>query len=719
MLTKLPLVVAILDQENIFIECSDQWTEQFNKKRRDLIGNNFLEVFPCHNSELAATLNKNLKREALISGKEQIIRNKKNLWFDWKVQSLTHNKVKYKYLTLKDVTRVKKLDDLIDKTGKVARIGYWELDLIENKLQWSEMTKKIHGKPQSYQPSLEEGIYFYKEGKYRDLIEEKVNNAIVHGTSWDEELIITTSKGKELWVRAKGEAERINNKTVRVFGILQDIHKNKLEQLKFEKVNERLQLATQEAKIGIWEYDVATNTRVWDSNMYSLFGIKKNRKLSADPMGHFIHEDEREEMVEKLKLALEGKIKFDFNYRILRPDGQVKHFNSKATIKRNSNGEPLTVIGTCTDITDLRTTQLQLQRNEESFAGAFESSSIGMALVNLSGKWLQVNNSICKSLGYSREELLKLSFRDITHTDDLKKGMDEMYELIKGNRETFQLNKRYIHKKGYVVHAFLTVTRVANIEGKTSHFIAQVVDMTQMVTNKEKLGEVLKLTREQNLSLLNFAHIVSHNLRSHSGNIAMLSDFLKKEKASKEVTELTTMLQSASLGLAETISHLNDVVQVRTTTEEKMTSTSLEKSILGTMRNIEAQINEVNPLIKIDIQKEHLVNVVPAYLDSIFLNLFTNALKYCSTKRRLEIEVTSKILNNEVIVKFRDNGLGLDLGRYGNRVFGMFKTFHDHKDAKGIGLFMTKNQIESMRGKIEVESIVDVGTLFTIRFEKA
>ena len=719
MLTKLPLVVAILDKENIFIECSDQWTEQFNKKRSDLIGSNFLTVFPCHNSELATTLNKNLKREALISGKEQITRNKKNLWFDWKVQSLTHNKVKYKYLTLKDVTRAKKLNDLIDKTGKVARIGYWELDLIENKLLWSDITKKIHEKPLSYQPSLEEGIYFYKEGKYRDLIEEKVNDAIVHGTSWDEELIITTSKGKELWVRAKGEAERVNNKTIRIFGTFQDIHKNKLEQIKFEKVNERLQLATQEAKIGIWEYDVATNTRVWDSNMYSLFGIKKNRKLSADPMGHFIHEDEREEMVEKLKLALEGKISFDFNYRILRPDGQVKHLNSKATIKRNSKGEAHTVIGTCTDITDLRTTQLQLQRNEESFVGAFESSFIGMALVDLSGNWLQVNNSICKSLGFSREELLKLSFSDITHTDDLEKGMDEMYDLIKGNQESFQLNKRYIHKKGYVVHAFLTVTRVANIEGKTSHFIAQVVDMTQMVTNKEKLGEVLKLTKEQNQSLLNFAHIVSHNLRSHSGNIAMLSDFLKKEKASKEVTELTTMLQSASLGLAETISHLNDVVQVRTTTEEKMTSTSLEKSILGTMRNIEAQINEVNPLIKMDIQKEHLVNVVPAYLDSIFLNLFTNALKYCSTKRRLEIEVTSKILNNEVIVKFRDNGLGLDLGRYGNRVFGMFKTFHDHKDAKGIGLFMTKNQIESMRGKIEVESIVDVGTLFTIRFEKA
>ncbi len=719
-LTKIPLAIAILDQENIFIECSDQWTEQFNKKRSDLIGYNFLQVFSWDSSELATILNTKLKREALISGSEQIVKNKKKLWFDWKVQSLTHNKVKYKYLTLKDVTRAKKLDDLIEKTGKVARIGYWEVELESKTVIWSDITKEIHETAKDYKPTLEEGINFYKEGEHRDHISKLVNSAITTGEPWDTELIIVTVNGKEVWVRAKGEVERINGEPVRIFGTFQDINEKKRAELKFNETSERLALATKEAKIGIWQYNVAENELIWDDNMFTLYGIKREDFSGAiDAWEKSIHPDDKERGKKELEMAIGGEQEFDTTFRIIKPNGNIFHIKAFATVKRDNEGNPLTMLGTNWDVTDLKTTQLQLQRSEESFVGAFENSSIGMALVGLDGRWMQVNTSLCESLGYSKEELLKLSFKEITHTEDLEKGMDEMYDLIKGKKESFQLNKRYIHKKGHAIHAFLTVTRVGNIDGKTSHFIAQVADLTQMVINKEKLRDVLKLTREQNQSLLNFAHIVSHNLRSHSGNITMLSDFLRKEKASKEIVELTTMLKSASVGLAETISHLNDVVQVRTTTEEKMTPTGLEKCILGTIRNIEAQINELNPLLKINVKKEHLVNVVPAYLDSIFLNLFTNALKYCSNKRRLEIEVTSKIINNEIVVKFKDNGLGLDLGRYGNRVFGMFKTFHNHKDAKGIGLFITKNQIEAMRGKIEIESVVDVGTLFTMRFEKA
>ena len=239
-----------------------------------------------------------------------------------------------------------------------------------------------------------------------------------------------------------------------------------------------------------------------------------------------------------------------------------------------------------------------------------------------------------------------------------------------------------------------------------------------MVESERKLKDYLQVTREQNQSLLNFAHIVSHNLRSHSTNMSMLIDFLMKESNIDEIDKIKDMLQSASSGLTETVSHLNEVVQVRTSTLEKMKPVSLEKSIYSTLRNLEVQIDELNPILKIDVKKEHFVNVVPAYLDSILLNLFTNAMKYSSPKRKLDITVTSKEKNGKIVVHFTDNGLGLDLERYGSRVFGMFKTFHNHKDAKGIGLFITKNQIEAMRGKIDIESSVDVGTTFIMKFEK-
>jgi len=99
------------------------------------------------------------------------------------------------------------------------------------------------------------------------------------------------------------------------------------------------------------------------------------------------------------------------------------------------------------------------------------------------------------------------------------------------------------------------------------------------------------------------------------------------------------------------------------------------------------------------------------------VNLFTNSIKYSSPKRSLALKITAVQKDDHTLVTFSDNGQGIDLKRHGNAIFGMYKTFHKHKDAKGIGLFITKNQIESMNGKIEVDSQVNKGTNFRLYFE--
>ena len=109
---------------------------------------------------------------------------------------------------------------------------------------------------------------------------------------------------------------------------------------------------------------------------------------------------------------------------------------------------------------------------------------------------------------------------------------------------------------------------------------------------------------------------------------------------------------------------------------------------------------------------------VPAYFESIFLNLYTNSLKYFSHERNLVIEISTRTKNETLIISFKDNGQGIDLERHGSKIFGMYKTFHKHKDAKGIGLFITKNQVESMGGTITVESEIDKGTTFNITLKQ-
>ena len=178
------------------------------------------------------------------------------------------------------------------------------------------------------------------------------------------------------------------------------------------------------------------------------------------------------------------------------------------------------------------------------------------------------------------------------------------------------------------------------------------------------------------------------------------------------------MLTQASSSLNETIQHLNDVVQVKTGALENMTSVNLLNSIKAVVKNVNALLKENNAVCNIHVPATHLVNAVPAYLDSILLNFITNAIKYRSPDRDPEITIRSVKKNGYIIIKFTDNGQGIDLERHRNKIFGMYKTFHHHKDAKGIGLFITKNQVEVMNGRISVSSEVNVGTTFTVMLKQ-
>ena len=134
-------------------------------------------------------------------------------------------------------------------------------------------------------------------------------------------------------------------------------------------------------------------------------------------------------------------------------------------------------------------------------------------------------------------------------------------------------------------------------------------------------------------------------------------------------------------------------------------------------KNVSVLLKEKNAICYIDVPNHIEIQVLPAYIESIFLNLFTNSIKYSAPDRPPEIRIALKQEENTVIVTFADNGLGIDLKRHRDKLFGMYKTFHRNKDAKGIGLFITKNQIEAMGGSIDVTSTVDVGTTFILTFE--
>lgn len=228
----------------------------------------------------------------------------------------------------------------------------------------------------------------------------------------------------------------------------------------------------------------------------------------------------------------------------------------------------------------------------------------------------------------------------------------------------------------------------------------------------------MAVTEDQNERLRNFAHIVSHNIRSHSSNLSSLVHFMQVVSNEDEKAKLFAMLTMSVNKLEETIQNLNEIITVNQNLKKPAVQRNLKNEVNNTIEVLSGEVRRTGMFISVDIDDDLTVQVIPAYLDSILLNLLSNAIKYQSPFVKSSLRIAARCTDEHTILSFADNGVGIDLERNGSKIFGMYETFHDNEDARGFGLYITKNQIEAMGGKIEVESNVNVGTTFHIYFAK-
>lgn len=357
----------------------------------------------------------------------------------------------------------------------------------------------------------------------------------------------------------------------------------------------------------------------------------------------------------------------------------------------------------------------KLIESEIEFRTLFEQAPVGIAkLETKTGKFIEVNKEYCEITGYTEDELKEMNFKQITFPDDLNNDLSKMEKLVNGFISEFSIEKRYYNKSGKIVWVNLFVAPLWKESEEQKNHIAIVEDITEKKEAEQSLKQSFDLVNEQNKRLLNFSYIVSHNLRAHSSNINSISNLLEETDSEQETKELTGLLKKVSESLNETMSNLNDVVNIQSNIHLTKEQLNLNNYIHSTIDVLSEQINLKKGTINNLVEDDVMVKYNPAYLESILLNFISNSLKYSHPDRTPIVTLSFDKMKNEM--KISDNGLGIDLEKYGSSLFGMYKTFHQNKDAKGIGLFITKNQIEAMGGKIAVESEPNVGTTFTVHF---
>lgn len=368
----------------------------------------------------------------------------------------------------------------------------------------------------------------------------------------------------------------------------------------------------------------------------------------------------------------------------------------------------------------------KIREGEKQFQTMFEEAPMGITIYNPQKREeMDINPKYAEIVGRTPEEIQKLGWDSFTHPDDLQDDLDQMEKIKKGEIDGYKLEKRYIRPDGSIVWVDMTISTFKTNRRNTSNsvYMCMIKEITERKLLEEqqlKANEMLKynakILANQNEQLNDFCDIVSHNLRAPLASISMMTEYIERCEDEEERKEMLGEIKPVIKNLNEIFNELVESLQIEQDLEVKQEDNNLRELVDKILKRFELEIKLSEAKIHLDINETPSIHFPPIYLDSILSNLISNALKYRSPDRKPLISISTRKKTNTIELSFSDNGLGIDIERHKNNLFKIRKVFHDHPDAKGFGLFITKKQMEVLGGKIEIESILGQGTTFHLEF---
>ena len=508
------------------------------------------------------------------------------------------------------------------------------------------------------------------------------------------------------------------------------IKNEKENNLNFEKLKnsnneirdskERYDIVAKATSDTIWDWDIKNNEFSFNKGIQGIFGYNKE-EVGNTPKWWFdcIHPEDIIRISVSIYSFLENKSqKWQDEYRFKCKDGSYKYILDRGFLVFDESGLAVRMIGAMQDISQLKIEEQRLRLLETVITNTKDAVIITDAdnsELNIP-KIVFVNESFSIMSGYHYDDVVGKSPIIFYGKNDLQ--LEKLILCLK-NIEECEIETLSYKKNGEAYWVQFSMVPVFNSEKMHTHWISIQRDITERKIQEKEKEQLIKELTQNNKDLRQFSYITSHNLRSPLSNLIGLLKLT--EDIEIDNTELKLIIDGFSKStylLNETISDLGKVVIIRDNPSINKQDIILLDSIENVFNQIDILIKNTKPIININVKKNQLVFSNKAYLESILLNLITNSIKYKSEKRQLIIDIDYEEEATSVNLIFRDNGLGIDLEKYKDKIFGLYQKFHNYADSKGLGLYLVKSQIESMGGKIEIESQVDKGTKFIIYFKK-
>lgn len=548
-----------------------------------------------------------------------------------------------------------------------------------------------------------------------------------------------------LWKRDENPSTHIS--------IIEDITQQKLSEEAIKNSEIRFKSLFEDSPIALWEEDFSLLKKYLDQNNFSkkseteimeylnsntefvkhcislvkIININneclalhhpKTKKDLITQLNNVLNNDAMDSFKAQILAILKGEKRLIIDSKVKKSDGEYRDISLRWNVMPGHEETLERVIISTEDITARKASEkiiIQSQKKLESLIDTIDG--IVWECDYETYIFTYVNNKAEEITGYSKEEWMRDGdfWGSKVHPDD-REWVLNFCSVQSKTTIQYDFEYRMLAKNGSIIW-IRDIVNVIRENGKPVSLKGIMIDITKSKEAEKDLNNSFNLVNEQNKRLLNFSYIVSHNLRSHTSNIQSISSLIESSESEEERYELINMLQNVSNTLNETMLNLNEVVNIQTNINLIIERLSLNENINKILKILSEQIQFKKAIVQNNVASDVFVNYNPAYLESILLNFISNALRYSHSLRTPTISLKSYTENGKTVLEIADNGIGIDLKKYGDKLFGMYKTFHQNPDSKGIGLFITKNQIDAMDGNVTVESEPNIGTTFKIYFK--
>lgn len=606
---------------------------------------------------------------------------------------------------------------ILEETGA----GYWDYHIREGRVSFGPAFKAMFGYGEDELPDTPEAWLQLVHDDDRQMVDKCIaDHYRSHGAApFNIEARYKTKNGDTVWINSIGRViEWDRNEALRMVGCHYNITERKAIEHELAISETTFRDAFEHSPIGMVLVSTSGRFLKVNQSICDMLGYTHHELMDMD-FQQITHPEDLDADLEMMHQTLRKERKaYQMEKRYFTRSGEVIWIMLNVSLVLNQDGEPQYFVSQIKNITERKNAENALRESERRWIFASEGSGGGIWDLDLRAQTIFHSQQCLRMIGMDNEGFGTRigDWTSRVHPDDRDRFVADAVAYFNGDISHYENEHRVLCNDGSYKWVLDRAKVIEYDEhGKPARIIGTHIDITDQKNKQQQLRDALDLLSGQNGRLLNFAYIVSHNLRTHSSNFKMLMDEIDDPATDQvEREEMSAHLRKVSEQLNETITNLNEVVSIQTHIGLQTAELDLKTYVDKAMELLGNDIGRLGVEVVNHVPKGITITYSRAYLESILLNLISNGIKYRNPNRKPVITIEYCNEDGRHCITISDNGIGIDLKKYSGQLFGMYKTFNGNPDAKGMGLFITKNQVEALGGKIEVESQVGEGSVFKV-----